>query len=188
MMLRSTARWVVMLSSLCTGGSLAAQPSEPRDRTYRVNLFPQGQEGTGEAITISFVGRAFGEDVSTAAIGAQEEFVRRVIEVNKSGSLEDVLQLWPEDERAEVRRMASDKNVWNANRAFYDMIKETRFVARIGYGNYQIVLVRHLRHGEPAPKTYPLKKVGAGAYALTNKLSSDPVFAHIVSTFGFQVK
>jgi len=161
----------------------------PGDTPQRVEFYPAGQKGIGTPVTLSFVGQIYKPETASRATTPDERFVMRIVAVNATGTLDEMLQLWDTAERDDVRRMASNPSNWDANRKLYAAMTGTSFVARMEYGEYLIFFVKHALTGRsPIVQTYTLRRAGPNTYALTNKLSADPVLVYWSNAYTRQLQ
>ena len=160
-----------------------AQPSRQNDTSIqKVEIFPPGQQGVGPPVTVMFTGHLYAKEASSATT-SEEKFLISVVEANRTGNVDDVLRVWDESEHANIKRMATDEKLWSGNRTYYQKVTETKFVARVHYGQFLIFVVNHVfADGTESVKSYPLKRLG-NRLVLTNELSRDPVFAYLISSY-----
>lgn len=181
---------VLFVFAVCLASSGAEGQTAPRADEGRITVefFPAGDADKSNPVVLSFSGKLYDnlplpEPGEPSTLADDEKFIAKVIATNRRGSLEELLQLWNPAERADIRRLASDPQAFDANRKFYTSIGKSFLKAKIYYGSYAIFIVRHTDgvSGE-VMKDYPLKKVG-DEYLLTNALSNDPVFQYLTTKY-----
>lgn len=179
-----------VLAACAASPSSAAGQTAPRadEGHITVEFFPADDAGKTNPVVLSFSGKLYDnlplpEGGAASSLAGDEKFIAKVIETNRRGGLEEVLQLWNPPERPEIRKVASDPQAFEANRKLYATIGKSFLRAKIYYGSYVIFIVRHTDGGSgEIVKDYPLKKVG-GEYLLTNLLGADPVFQYLTTKY-----
>lgn len=178
------------ICTACAFTPVAAGQTDPRAYEGRISVefFPTGEAEKTNPVVLSFSGKLYDnvllpEPGKPSALADDEKAVAKIIATNRRGTLEELLQLWNPPERTEIRRLASDPQLFDANRKFYGTIAKSFLRAKIYYGSYVIFIVRHTdgASGE-VMKDYPLKRVG-DEYLATNALSNDPVFQYLTTKY-----
>lgn len=112
------------------------------------------------------------------------KFIEKIIEVNQSAKVDEIAKLWVESEKSSLlKKLASNPGLLEKNSAFFQSIQSTQHLEKIYYGDYVLVKVQHIGAALPQgvlDKVYPLKVLNKDTLRLTNQLSDDPVFVHIV--------
>lgn len=152
-----------------------------------LQLVPDGTTSILNPIKVSFNGAIYSDSwwISEVAAGkfspsVDELFMIKAIAKNSSGSLEDILTLWPDDEKNEIRDLFSDKIVFDGNQGFFKRVKDTAFMAKLLYGPYTIFIIQYT--GDTIGniiEDYPTLLSG-GNYYLTNNLKNDTIYICMV--------
>lgn len=177
-----------LLATIACGGRAHGQEAGETKR-QEVEFYPARTEVKKHPVTLSFdakvypKGSWFSKLQEKGALGADEKFLVGSVKANADGTLDDVLALWLPEERDEIRKLASNTELWEGNRNFYRMIRASAFVSKIFYGAYVIFFVEHTGTGfEPMIKPYPVKEVD-GRYYFTNALQDDPIFQYFTTAY-----
>lgn len=165
-------------------GTAAAQEGE----RVVLELLPEAAPPEpGHPLIVSFVGRDYEEPISLEQEDEDERnpsalFLVEVIRVNRTGSVDDVAELWSPDERAELRSRVGGE-AFERNQAMYRQIRVSLLIAEILYGPYEVLVVRHSGPmlGEFV-HVYPTIRTDAGLF-LTNRLKDDPQFSFLHSIY-----
>lgn len=152
-----------------------------------IEFYPKGEEAEKtNPIVLSFNGTVYTE---LPLLGTDqnlqdaEKFLTKAIVVNRSDSLDEIAALWNPKERQALRSLASDPRLLDANRKFYSTISKSYLKAKIHYGTYVILVIKHLDTVSGVVwKDYPIKKIGS-EYFLTNELQEDPVFQYLTTKY-----
>ena len=153
-----------------------------------IELYPSGESEKVNPVALSFSGKVYEnlvlpDSLEKSNLPDDEKFLAKAIAINKNGTLEEVLSIWNPSEREDIKKVASDPKIFEANRKFYSTIEKSSLKAKILYGTYTIYIVNHSdRVSGERLKEYPLKKV-EGKYFLTNALSEDPVFQYLTTKY-----
>lgn len=165
--------------------ALAAWAPFTTAETFNNLRFYPGEEPTAEnrpskryPITLSFSGRIYEPELridGATRLTPDEEFIRRVEQVNREGTREEILALWDPKEKAEIGRDLDDPALFNRNRMTYENRKSSAFVLKVRYGPYVLFLVQS--ENEMVGKQlqiYPIRETESD-YVLTNDLADDPM-------------
>ncbi len=158
------------------------------DKRIIIEFYPSGDSEKTNPVILSFNGKLY-DDASQPELNENsnlpddEKFLAKVITTNSKGTLNDLVLLWAPEERQDIRRLASDSQLFEANQKAYSNITKSYLKAKIYYGTYIIFIVKHIdRVSGERFKDYPIKKV-LGEYFLTNALSKDPVFQYLTTKY-----
>jgi hypothetical protein len=112
-----------------------------------------------------------------------EAFVIDALRINKSGTVQDIKNLWLPEEQADIAAVVANINSLKMSQTFLTNVSNSTFQAKILYGAYTIFLVQHSHAtlGEIV-NFYTLKQV-AGKYYLTNYLKSDNVLKVLLNKY-----
>ncbi len=149
--------------------------SSPEEKVYfqfRGKLYEEGD---------TFVGltqKSINGEVTLLKI---EKFLMDLVEVNKNGIPEDIVELWNKEERENISERMKNANVLKANSAYFKNIHSSQFLGIIRYGNYYLGCVAHHLNGLDAaiPTVYPMLQIES-KYYLTNELTEDYFYTHLI--------
>jgi hypothetical protein len=112
-----------------------------------------------------------------------EAFVIDALRINKTGTAQDIKNLWLPEDQADIAAVVANINSLKANQTFLANVQNSTFQAKILYGAYTIFLVQH-SHATLGQivNFYTLKQV-AGKYYLTNYLKSDNVLKVLLNKY-----
>jgi hypothetical protein len=149
--------------------------------------YPSNVVTNDNPIVVSFNGRIYAEswwfdevENNEFSPSADESFVMLADSVNRNGGLNDLLQLWPPDERQEASDTFGDPSVLAGNQGYFRQLTNSAFLEKIAYGPYTIFLIEQsgTETGDVITEV-PIIKDGSNYY-LTNKLKSDPLFTFLI--------
>lgn len=110
-----------------------------------------------------------------------ELFLMNVFKTNKSGTQQDIINLWAPDEQLEIGTLLSDIELYKSNRNYLNNVSDSAYLVRIYYGKYEILLIQntHKTYGDIV-NFYVATKID-NKYYLTNKLKSDIILKTIIN-------
>lgn len=154
---------------------------------------PHGE--TKNPITIKFYGKLYKDKSSFAklksdgvALGEEEKFVIKIIDINTRGDKRELLSLWRPQERAALEPKINDPELYGKNVSLYKNVLSSRFVAMMQYGDYILCFVEHdLRGAGSYIKMYPIVRDNNKLY-MTNKLAGDFFYENFAFQLGEYLK
>jgi hypothetical protein len=163
-------------------------PARGAAEKFTIELFPKGDTSKANPIVVSVNGEKYvapvavpddPDKVSVSVPGLG--FLASLVKIGKSGSLEEILQVWTPADRPNIKAIFASPAILEGNRKLYAGIQRSELLMRIDYGStYSIFFVRHIQPARSFVKDYPALKSG-DRYQLTNVLQEDPAFS-MVST------
>jgi hypothetical protein len=103
-------------------------------QTISLELKPEGiMSPSGSPVIITMKGKVYGNDCWFDEAGVaftpseDEQFIMKVVDMNGSGTPEEVLSLWSPDERDEMRSLITNADLFRRNQSFYQNIKFSCF-------------------------------------------------------------
>jgi hypothetical protein len=112
---------------------------------------------------------------------AAEQFVASVIDINKTDSVNAILDLWTPADRLDVQRSIEDVRQLQASQAYFRQIRSSKVKAIVLYGSHELIAVEHVGGlTGRVIKIYPVVNEQQH-YFLTNGLADDPIFQYFVA-------
>lgn len=164
----------ILLGSLLCLSTCALLSAEP----ISVTLYAKGTKAN--PVVVTFQAQAFSGDAGLNTDAGKT--IQNIVTTYSKDSLDAVLKLWDVDDREAIRKVASDKKMFEGNQSYYRKFTKTRLHMTIFYGDYQIAVVEHFVGESSSFKDYPLKPTADG-WKLTNSLTSDPVYSYITTSY-----
>jgi len=176
----------IALVAALTAGAGAQAPSQASN-TVRIELYPDAQPRTN-AVVLTFTGEQYGKGVLISASPSgggkpsdDVAFLSTLFAADVNGTIDDILKLWDVPDRDAIRRTASDPQAFEGNRNFYRGITTSMLLAKMLYGPYEVLFVKHAG-AAPVVKDYPLIRRNGSLY-LTNALQRDPLFVYVSTKY-----
>ncbi len=158
--------------------------------SFTIDFYPDDDKSTGNPISLTLIGERYKSNtyLSTVKGNASQGILKlkKFIDMNKLGDVDEIAKLWAPDERARVVNLLSDSELLNKNKKSFEYIVKSRLIAKIQYGQYTLYVVEHESKYSPSYlKIYPLVGEGEDMY-MTNALSKDFIYSQLV--FGLSQK
>lgn len=176
-----TVNFAMAMAVLCTANAFAAggkvviefyPDTQVTEKKNPVNLSFSGKMYKGRPLLRQVYLRGAKQLAAEAALG-------KFIEVNVSGTADQVVELWNPVERQSIKEMISKGDIFTRNRALFATITESRLVARLNYGSFILFYVEHERLPSQHNVSLYAFTEKDGRYFATNALSKDFFYSQI---------
>jgi hypothetical protein len=176
-----TVNFAMAMAVLCTANAFAAgdkvviefyPDTQVTEKKNPVNLSFSGKMYKGRPLLRQVNLRGAKQLAVEAALG-------KFIEVNASGTADQVVELWNPVERQSIKEMISKGDIFTRNRALFAAITESRLVARLNYGSFILFYVEHERSPSQHNVSLYTFTEKDGRYFATNALSKDFFYSQI---------
>lgn len=165
--------------------SMAASPLLAAEKVKQ-NLYPPvGQKRN--PISISFEYEEYSPPIKLSAEQAKlaepEKLVFNTINSNKSGTPQDIIDLFCPDEREKEAEEILNKEIFDRNRSWFKYITDVELLGKLFYGDFIIIFAK--QHHEimgPETTTFVVVANASKNACLTNKLAEDRTYLYLINS------